>query len=120
MGANIATDIAADAYAETTVACINVTVAQQVAKLFDSPELATEVSEDVSTVEFCGALKNIVALGAGIITCFIQLQIHAFIAVHRLEARLIDILIFAFIISSMFSNCLLLSFRSVRWTWRHF
>jgi len=74
MGANIATDIAADAYAETTVACSNLTVAQQVADLFDSPELATEVSEDVSTVEFCGALKNIVALGAGKLTFPLETQ----------------------------------------------
>lgn len=65
MGANIASDIAADAYAETTVACSNLIVAHQVAKLFESAMLTTEVSEDVSTVEFCGALKNIVALGAG-------------------------------------------------------
>jgi len=75
MGANIATDIAADAYAETTVACANLTVAQQVADLFDSPELATEVSEDVSTVEFCGALKNIVALGAGTLSFPLKTQI---------------------------------------------
>lgn len=65
MGANIATDIASDHYAETTVACADETVAQTVARLFDSQHLHTQVSNDVSTVEYCGALKNIVAVGAG-------------------------------------------------------
>lgn len=65
MGANIATDIAADHYAETTVACADIAVAHTVAELFQSHQLQTQVSDDVSSVEYCGALKNIVAVGAG-------------------------------------------------------
>lgn len=48
------------------VASSDLLVAKQVALLFDNPYFRTELSTDVSTVEFCGALKNIVSIGAGI------------------------------------------------------
>jgi hypothetical protein len=38
-----------------------------VASLFHCASFRTELSEDVSTVEFCGALKNVVAVGAGFV-----------------------------------------------------
>ena len=66
MGANIASDVAADTYAETTVACADMDVARAVAHLFESQHFVTELSDDASTVEYCGALKNIVAVGAGL------------------------------------------------------
>lgn len=47
------------------VASNDLLVAKQVALLFDNPIFRTELSTDVSTVEFCGALKNIVSIGAG-------------------------------------------------------
>lgn len=65
MGANIASDVAADEYVETTVASEDPHTAQLVADIFRTPHLHTEVSTDLATVEFCGALKNIVAVGAG-------------------------------------------------------
>lgn len=73
MGANVANEVAMDTYVETTVASKNILVAELVASLFHSPQFRTEVSTDVSAVELCGALKNVVAIGAGIfclIGCF--------------------------------------------------
>ena len=65
MGANIASDIAYDKYVEATVASENAAVASEVARVFSTSLFRTEVSNDVSTVEYCGALKNIIAVGAG-------------------------------------------------------
>jgi len=66
MGANIASDIAYDKYVEATVAAVDPSVASRVSRLFNSALFRTEISNDVSTVEFCGALKNVVAVGAGL------------------------------------------------------
>eukprot|EP01031_Cornospumella_fuschlensis_P027883 gene27883-33671_t len=66
MGANVAGDIAKDLFAETTVASLNSTINTVVSSLLQSPQFQTEVTLDISTVELCGALKNVVALGAGI------------------------------------------------------
>eukprot|EP01040_Poterioochromonas_malhamensis_P011369 gene11369-12392_t len=66
MGANVANDIAHDSFAETTVACVDAEVRQIVAGLFHSQNLRAQTTDDISTVELCGALKNVVALGAGI------------------------------------------------------
>lgn len=65
MGANIASDVAADDYVETTVASEDAHTAKLVADIFRTSSFRTEVSTDLATVEFCGALKNIVAIGAG-------------------------------------------------------
>jgi len=66
MGANVANDIAHDFFAETTVAAESEEVARDIASLFHCDTLRTDVTDDISTVELCGALKNVVALGAGI------------------------------------------------------
>lgn len=66
MGANVANDVAKDLFAETTVASVNTTITQLVSLLLHSERFRTEKTTDISTVEFCGALKNVVALGAGI------------------------------------------------------
>lgn len=66
MGANIANDIAHDFFAETTVGADSLEVAKQIASLFQCDTLRADVTDDISTVELCGALKNVVALGAGI------------------------------------------------------
>lgn len=66
MGANVANDIAHDHFAETTVGCADVEVAKRVAALFHSHAFKTQITSDISTVEFTGALKNVVALGAGL------------------------------------------------------
>lgn len=66
MGANVATDVAHDHFAEATIACKDVNNARQVAELLESDYFRTEITTDVSTVEWCGALKNVYAIAAGI------------------------------------------------------
>jgi glycerol-3-phosphate dehydrogenase (NAD+) len=65
MGANVAKDIAQDSFAETTVAALDEEVRRIVAGLFHSDTFRAQTTDDISTVELCGALKNVVALGAG-------------------------------------------------------
>ena len=66
MGANLASDIAHDSFAETTIASSNLDIAKLIAYLFHCETFRAQTTDDISTVELCGALKNIVALGAGI------------------------------------------------------
>jgi len=65
MGANVATDVAHDHFAEATIASLNRYSAIAVAELLECDSFRTEITYDVSSVEWCGALKNIYALGAG-------------------------------------------------------
>lgn len=65
MGANVANDVAADHYVESTIASIDSDVIETISKLFKHETFHTQKSDDVSTVEYCGALKNVIALGAG-------------------------------------------------------
>jgi glycerol-3-phosphate dehydrogenase (NAD+) len=65
MGANVAKDVAAENFVESTLACTDLNVAQELAKLFSSPHFRIELSTDVAGTELCGALKNVVALGVG-------------------------------------------------------
>ena len=65
MGANIATDIAYDKLVESTVASNDLLIAKQIATLFQCHVFRTELSTDMSTVEFCGALKHVISIGAG-------------------------------------------------------
>lgn len=65
MGANLASDVARDNYAETTVACHDRSIARKISTLFACDTFAVETTDDVATVELLGALKNVIALGAG-------------------------------------------------------
>jgi len=65
MGANIASDIAYDKLVESTVASNDLLIAKQIATLFQCHVFRTELSTDISTVEFCGALKHVISIGAG-------------------------------------------------------
>ncbi|KAJ1386582.1 NAD-dependent glycerol-3-phosphate dehydrogenase C-terminus-domain-containing protein, partial [Ochromonadaceae sp. CCMP2298] len=62
-----ANDVASDdQYSETTVACTCPHTAYRVSELFEADNFRTFVSTDVRTVELCGALKNVIAVGAGL------------------------------------------------------
>lgn len=65
MGANIAHDVAVDSFVEATVASTDTETAERVRRILESRTFRTDTTSDVSSVEYCGALKNLVAVGAG-------------------------------------------------------
>jgi len=65
MGANLAGEVAGGAFCETTVGCAK--DGDVYKKLFQTSNFRVSVVNDVKTVEICGALKNIVACGAGFV-----------------------------------------------------
>ncbi len=64
-GPNFSKEIAQGLPAATVVAANNGTVTAWVQQIMDSPTFHVETSDDMVGVELAGALKNIVALGAG-------------------------------------------------------
>ncbi|KAJ2001449.1 glycerol-3-phosphate dehydrogenase [Coemansia thaxteri] len=66
-GANIADEIAEEKYCETTIGCHDPDEAIVWRSLFNTPYFQVNCVADVIGVEFCGALKNVVAVGAGFI-----------------------------------------------------
>ncbi|PIK60701.1 putative glycerol-3-phosphate dehydrogenase [Apostichopus japonicus] len=67
MGANIAKEVAAGNYCETTIGCSDEERGALLKKLFEVETFRVVVVADEHTVELCGALKNIVAVGAGFV-----------------------------------------------------
>ena len=65
MGANVANDMASDAFCETTIGYTNDANGELFKLAYDDPALKVGTVKDTVGVELCGALKNIVAIGAG-------------------------------------------------------
>lgn len=67
MGANVANEVAAGEFCEATLGVQTKDEAQQatLVKLFNCQTFRVTAVDDVPGVELCGALKNVVALGAG-------------------------------------------------------
>ncbi|KAI9264137.1 glycerol-3-phosphate dehydrogenase [NAD+] [Phascolomyces articulosus] len=65
-GANIADEVAREKFCESTVGCTHVADGQVFHKLFDAPYFRINVVQDHVGVQLCGALKNVVAVGAGL------------------------------------------------------
>uniref|UniRef100_A0A8C4QAZ4 Glycerol-3-phosphate dehydrogenase [NAD(+)] n=1 Tax=Eptatretus burgeri TaxID=7764 RepID=A0A8C4QAZ4_EPTBU len=65
MGANIASEVADGKFCETTIGSKNKQNGMLLKNLMQTPNFRIAVVEDADTVEICGALKNIVAVGAG-------------------------------------------------------
>lgn len=65
MGANIASEVAAEHLCETTIGSKVLQSGLLFKELLQTPKFRVTVVEDSDTVELCGALKNIVAMGAG-------------------------------------------------------
>jgi glycerol-3-phosphate dehydrogenase (NAD+) len=66
-GANIANEVAQDKFSETTIGYRegDLESAEIFHKVFDRPTFKVGMIEDVAGVSLCGALKNVVAIGAG-------------------------------------------------------
>ncbi|KAK7092930.1 glycerol-3-phosphate dehydrogenase [NAD(+)], cytoplasmic-like [Littorina saxatilis] len=67
MGANLAGEVANEMFCESTIGCKNEEMGQMLKTLFEAPYFRCTVVEDACTVECCGALKNVVGIGAGIV-----------------------------------------------------
>merc|ERR1712100_198348 len=65
MGANVANDMASDAFCETTIGYKDDANGALFKLAYDDPALKVGTVKDFCGVELCGALKNIVAIGAG-------------------------------------------------------
>ncbi|XP_022375105.1 glycerol-3-phosphate dehydrogenase [NAD(+)], cytoplasmic isoform X2 [Enhydra lutris kenyoni] len=65
MGANIASEVADEQFCETTIGCKDQTQGKLLKMLMQTPNFRITVVQEVDTVEICGALKNVVAVGAG-------------------------------------------------------
>jgi len=67
MGANLANEVADEKFCETTIGCRDRAVGKELRELFQTDYFRVVVVDDVEAVEVCGALKNIVATGAGFV-----------------------------------------------------
>lgn len=67
MGANIANEVAAEKPSESTLGCSDKKTAQLLRDALQTDYFNITIVEDEDTCEVCGALKNIVAMGAGFV-----------------------------------------------------
>ena len=66
-GANIANEVAEEKFCETTIGCKGEEKeGEMFFNLFNTPYFRVNVIRDSAGVELCGALKNVVAVGAGL------------------------------------------------------
>ncbi|KXN67661.1 NAD-dependent glycerol-3-phosphate dehydrogenase [Conidiobolus coronatus NRRL 28638] len=66
-GANIASEIALEKFCETTIGYRNRASGELFARIFHTPYFLVNIVPDVEGVEICGALKNVVAIAAGVV-----------------------------------------------------
>ena len=66
-GPNLSKEINLGLPAVTVVASASIDTARRVQKLLTSGNFIASISSDVKGVEICGALKNVIALGAGMV-----------------------------------------------------
>ncbi|KAI7900757.1 glycerol-3-phosphate dehydrogenase [NAD+] [Cokeromyces recurvatus] len=64
-GANIANEVAMEKFCESTIGCEDIEQGLIFKRLFDTPYFRINVIQDPIGVQLCGALKNVVAVGAG-------------------------------------------------------
>jgi glycerol-3-phosphate dehydrogenase (NAD(P)+) len=66
-GPNLSKEINLGLPATSVVASINAGIAERTRNLFNAPDFHIFTSSDLIGVELCGALKNVIALGAGMV-----------------------------------------------------
>jgi len=66
-GPNLSKEIDRGLPASSVVASADHAAARKVQSLLDSPDFSVYVCDDIVGVELCGALKNVIALGAGML-----------------------------------------------------
>ncbi|KAI1285665.1 Glycerol-3-phosphate dehydrogenase [NAD(+)], cytoplasmic [Halotydeus destructor] len=66
-GANVALDVARGEFCEATLSTPEAESADTLKTLFQADYFRINVNDDLITVEMCGALKNVVACGAGFV-----------------------------------------------------
>ncbi|KAL4228833.1 glycerol-3-phosphate dehydrogenase [Mactra antiquata] len=67
MGANLAPEVAEEQFCETTIGCKNKEQGELLRSVFETDYFRCAVCTDIATIEMCGALKNVVGIGAGIV-----------------------------------------------------
>jgi glycerol-3-phosphate dehydrogenase (NAD+) len=67
MGANLAREVALDQFAEATIATVDKEHGKVFQQLFNRPTFRCSCVSDVTAVEVCGALKNIIGVGSGFV-----------------------------------------------------
>jgi len=65
MGANVANEVAKGDFAEATIGCPKDEEGAEWVTLFNTSDFKVDAIKDVAGAELCGAMKNVVALGAG-------------------------------------------------------
>jgi len=65
MGANVANEVAKGDFAEATIGCTDLEIGKKWVALFNTKDFKVDPVVDVAGAELCGAMKNVVALGAG-------------------------------------------------------
>lgn len=106
-GANIASEIAKEMFAESTIGFNNPENGQIFQRLFNRPYFKVDIIHDVAGVEMCGSLKNVVAIAAGFIDG-IQAGMNAKAALIRnglLEMKKFISLFFQCKDETFFQNC---------------
>jgi glycerol-3-phosphate dehydrogenase (NAD(P)+) len=66
-GPNIADEVAAHLPATATIACTDAALAQQIQQVFNTPMFRVYTNDDCIGVELAGAMKNVIAIAAGVI-----------------------------------------------------
>ncbi len=66
MGANVADEVAKEFFCETTIGSKDDATAHTLKLAFETPYFVVSTVHDVEGVELCGALKNVVAIAAGV------------------------------------------------------
>jgi len=65
MGANVANEVGKGDFAECSIGSTTLDIAKEWVPLFNTPDFKADPVADVAGPELCGALKNVIALGAG-------------------------------------------------------